>query len=43
MIKIVDSVVEKASPSKYDPVGLGQAYWKFWSGVMQAPGSLVKG
>jgi polyhydroxyalkanoate synthase len=41
MIKIVDSIVKKASPSKYDPVGLGQTYWKFWSGVMQAPGDFM--
>jgi len=41
MIKIVDSVVEKVSPSKYDPVGLGKTYWKFWSGVMQSPGKFM--
>lgn len=33
--------MEKASPSKYDPVGLGQAYWKFWSGVIKAPGDFM--
>ncbi len=41
MIKIVDTIVGKASPSKYDPVGLGQVYWKFWSGVMKAPGGFL--
>ena len=41
MIKIVDSMMDKVSPSKYDPVGLGKAYWDFWSGVMQAPGKYM--
>ncbi len=33
--------MEKVSPSKYDPVGLGKAYWDFWSGVMLAPGKFM--
>jgi len=41
MIKIVDSMMEKVSPAKYDPVGLGKAYWDFWSGVMLAPGKFM--
>ena len=41
MIKLVDSLMEKVSPSKYDPIGLGKAYWEFWSGVMQAPGGFM--
>ncbi len=41
MIKIVDSMLDKVSPSKYDPIGLGKVYWDFWSGVMQAPGHFM--
>ena len=40
MIKITDFLIEKVSPSKLDPIGLGQAYWKFWRGVMKNPGEL---
>jgi poly[(R)-3-hydroxyalkanoate] polymerase subunit PhaC len=41
MIKITDFLIEKISPSKLDPIGLGQAYWKFWRGVMKNPGELM--
>ena len=41
MSKIADYLVEKISPSKLDPFGLGQAYWKFWQGVMKNPGELM--
>ena len=41
IFKIADFVVEKFSPSKLDPIGLGQVYWKFWRGVMQNPGPLM--
>jgi len=41
MTKLVDSMMEKVSPSKYDPIGLGKAYWNFWSGVMLAPGKFM--
>jgi polyhydroxyalkanoate synthase len=41
VIKTVDKLVDRVSPSKYDSVGLGKAYWKFWSGVMQAPGEFM--
>jgi hypothetical protein len=41
MIKITDKLVDKISPSKLDPAGLGNAYWKFWSGVMQKPGKFM--
>lgn len=41
MIKIADFLVEKVSPSKLDPIGLGRAYWNFWRGVMRSPGELM--
>lgn len=41
MIKIADFLVEKVSPSKLDPIGLGRAYWNFWRGVMRSPGDLM--
>ena len=41
MIKIADSMVDKVSPSRFDPLGLGKAYWDFWAGVMQAPGNFM--
>ena len=41
MIKIADYLVKKVSPSKLDPIGLGQAYWNFWRGVMKNPGELM--
>jgi len=41
MFKIADKLVEKISPSKLDPMGLGQTYWKFWRGVMKNPGNLM--
>jgi polyhydroxyalkanoate synthase len=41
MIKITDFLIEKVSPSKLDPIGLGQAYWKFWRSVMKNPGELM--
>ena len=41
MINIADYLVEKVSPSKLDPMGLGQAYWKLWRGLMKNPGELM--
>ncbi len=41
MSKIADFLVEKVSPSKLDPIGLGRAYWNFWRGVMRSPGELM--
>ena len=41
MIKLADWVVDKVSGSRLDPFGLGKAYWQFWKGVMQHPGSLL--
>jgi polyhydroxyalkanoate synthase len=41
MFRIADRLVKKVSPSKLDPMGLGQTYWKFWRGVMKNPGNLM--
>jgi len=41
MFRIADKIVKRISPSKLDPIGLGQAYWKFWRGVMNNPGKLM--
>jgi len=41
MFKITDKLVSKVSPSRLDPIGLGQAYWNFWRGVMKNPGNLM--
>jgi len=41
MMKIADYLVDKISPSKLDPIGLGQAYWNFWRGIMKDPGALM--
>jgi len=41
MFKIADKLVKKVSPSRLDPMGLGQTYWKFWSGIMKNPGNLM--
>ncbi len=41
MIKIADFLVDKVSPSKLDPMGLGQAYWNFWLSIMRNPGELM--
>jgi polyhydroxyalkanoate synthase len=41
MFKLTDKLVNKLSPSKLDPMGLGQIYWNFWRGVMKNPGDLM--
>jgi polyhydroxyalkanoate synthase len=41
MFKIADYLVEKVSSTRLDPLGLGQAYWEFWRGVMKNPGELM--
>ena len=41
MMKIADYLVDKISPSRLDPIGLGQAYWNFWRGIMKDPGALM--
>jgi len=41
MFKLTDKLVKKLSPSKLDPMGLGQVYWHFWRGVMKNPGELM--
>ena len=41
MFKLADKLVEKVSPSKLDPMGLGQTYWKFWRSVLKNPGDLM--
>ena len=41
MFRIADKLVKTVSPSKLDPMGLGQTYWKFWRGVMKNPGDLM--
>ena len=41
MFKIADKLVKKVSPSRLDPMGLGQTYWKFWRGIMKNPGNLM--
>jgi len=41
MFKIADKLVKKVSPSRLDPMGLGQTYWNFWRGVMKNPGNLM--
>jgi polyhydroxyalkanoate synthase len=41
MFKIADKLVKTVSPSRLDPMGLGQTYWKFWRGVMKNPGNLM--
>ena len=41
MFKIADRLVKAVSPSRLDPIGLGQTYWKFWRSVMKNPGDLM--
>jgi len=41
MFKIADKLIDKVSPSRLDPMGLGQTYWKFWRGIMKNPGNLM--
>lgn len=41
MFRMADKLVKTVSPSKLDPMGLGQTYWKFWRGVMKNPGELM--
>jgi polyhydroxyalkanoate synthase len=41
MFKIADRLVKTVSPSRLDPIGLGQTYWKFWRSVMKNPGDLM--
>jgi polyhydroxyalkanoate synthase len=41
MFKLTDKLVNTLSPSKLDPMGLGQIYWNFWRGVMKNPGDLM--
>jgi polyhydroxyalkanoate synthase len=41
MMRIADYLVDKISPSRLDPIGLGQAYWNFWRGIMKNPGALM--
>ncbi len=41
MIKIVDSMLGKVSASRYDPIGLGKAYWGFWRSVIETPGNFM--
>jgi polyhydroxyalkanoate synthase len=40
MIKLADKLVEKASPSRLDPMGLGRAYWNFWRNTLKQPQAL---
>ncbi len=42
MIKLADFVVDKASPSQLDSLGLGKAYWNFWRKAMAHPGALFE-
>lgn len=41
MFRIADKIVKTISPSRLDPIGLGQTYWKFWRSVMKNPGNLM--
>ncbi len=41
MFKLTDKLVKRISPSRLDPMGLGQIYWNFWRGVMKNPGDLM--
>jgi hypothetical protein len=41
MFRIADKLVKKVSPSRLDPMGLGQTYWKFWRSIMKNPGNLM--
>ena len=41
MFRIADKIVKTVSPSRLDPMGLGQTYWKFWRGIMKNPGNLM--
>jgi len=41
VLRIADSLVEKISPSRLDPFGLGQLSWKYWRAIMRHPGRLL--
>jgi len=41
VLRIADFLVEKISPSRLDPFGLGRLSWKYWRGIMRHPGRLL--
>jgi len=41
MFRIANKIVSKVSPSKVDPMGLGQTSWKFVQSVFKNPGDLM--
>jgi polyhydroxyalkanoate synthase len=41
VLRIADYLVDKVSPSRLDPFGLGQLSWKYWRGLMRNPGNLL--
>ena len=41
MTRLADYLVEKISPSRLDPFGLGQLTWKYWRSMMRQPGAVM--
>ncbi len=41
MTRLTDYLVEKISPSRLDPFGLGQLTWKYWRSIMRKPGAVL--
>ena len=41
MIKLADRLVKALSPSRLDPLGLGQAAWDFWREALRQPNRLL--
>jgi polyhydroxyalkanoate synthase subunit PhaC len=41
MIKLADRLVRALSPSRLDPLGLGQAVWDFWREALTQPNRLL--
>ena len=41
MTRLADYLVEKISPSRLDPFGLGQLTWKYWRSMMRQPGAVL--
>jgi polyhydroxyalkanoate synthase len=41
VIRIADYLVDKVSPSRLDPFGLGQLTWKYWRSMLRKPGAVM--
>ena len=41
MTRLADYLVEKISPSRLDPFGLGQLTWNYWRSMMRQPGAVM--